>query len=125
MDTQLTIRPVVGALAHDTLDYLAARARPHRLRARTHPRPRPSSPLNRGDFYACVGARGEVRGAALLGHATLVEAEDEEAADALARFAHTRPPPQVWSGASGASSGGSGGSTSRASTSHTKSTTSY
>ena len=101
MDTQLTIRPVIGALAHDALAYLAARPvrtayalgliRDHGL----------SSPLNRGDFYACVDARGEVRGAALLGHATLVEAEDDEAADALARFAHTRPRPRIIRGERG------------------------
>jgi ribosomal protein S18 acetylase RimI-like enzyme len=77
------------------LDYLAARAirtayvrgliRDHGLH----------SPLNRGDFYACVGARGEVRGAALFGHATLIEAEDDEAGEALARFALTRPLPKI------------------------------
>ena len=43
------------------------------------------SPLNRGVFYACRNAAGEIEGIALIGHATLFEART---GTALAAFAH-------------------------------------
>jgi predicted GNAT family acetyltransferase len=43
-----------------------------------------SSPLNRGTFYGCRDARGRLRGVALVGYVTLVEARSEAALAALA-----------------------------------------
>lgn len=43
------------------------------------------SPRNRGSFYACRDIEGNLRGVALIGHATLVEARTDAA---LAAFAH-------------------------------------
>jgi hypothetical protein len=48
-----------------------------------------ASPLNRGSFYACRGARGALEGVALVGHATLIEARSEEALAAFARLAQS------------------------------------
>jgi predicted GNAT family acetyltransferase len=45
------------------------------------------SPLNRGTFYACRDEEGRLRGVALIGHATMVEARTEEALAAFARLA--------------------------------------
>ena len=45
------------------------------------------SPLNRGTFYGCRGARGRLEGVALIGHVTQVEARAPEALRALARAA--------------------------------------
>lgn len=44
-----------------------------------------SSPLNRGTFYGCRDEEGRLVGVALIGHATLVETDSDEA---LAAFAH-------------------------------------
>ena len=46
-----------------------------------------TSPLNRGDFYACRDASGELEGVALIGHATLIEAHSDEALEAFAQLA--------------------------------------
>ena len=45
------------------------------------------SPLNRGDFYGCRNANGELEGVALIGHATLVEARTGSALRAFAEAA--------------------------------------
>jgi predicted GNAT family acetyltransferase len=45
------------------------------------------SPLNRGDFYACRDAAGDLEGVALIGHATLIEAHSDEALEAFAQLA--------------------------------------
>ncbi|MBD0372923.1 MAG: GNAT family N-acetyltransferase [Pyrinomonadaceae bacterium] len=45
------------------------------------------SPLNRGQFYATRDHNGRINGLALIGHATLIETECEEALDAFARIA--------------------------------------
>src|SRR5437588_10258634 len=37
------------------------------------------SPLNRGTFYGCRDEQGRLRGVALIGHATLIETESDEA----------------------------------------------
>ena len=49
------------------------------------------SPLNRGIFYACRNAVGEIEGVALIGHATLFEARTGAALAAFARLAQTHP----------------------------------
>lgn len=45
------------------------------------------SPLNRGTFYACRDAAGNLEGVALIGHVILVETESEAALEAFARLA--------------------------------------
>lgn len=47
------------------------------------------SPLNRGIFYACRNAAGEIEGVALVGHATLFEARTGAALAAFARLAQS------------------------------------
>lgn len=87
MENQLTVTSLSGAQGREALRFLASRAvRTAYLRGliRDHG---VNSPLNRGDFYACVGEGGEVRGVALLGHATVIEVADDAAAAAFARFA--------------------------------------
>lgn len=49
------------------------------------------SPLNRGNFYGCRDHLGRLKGIALIGHATLVEARVDAALDALARVAQGVP----------------------------------
>lgn len=49
------------------------------------------SSLNRGDFYACRDAAGEIEGVALIGHATLIEARSDRALEAFARLAQNNP----------------------------------
>jgi predicted GNAT family acetyltransferase len=46
-----------------------------------------ASPHNRGSFYACRDARGQLEGVGLLGHATVIEATTDNAVSALARLA--------------------------------------
>lgn len=48
------------------------------------------SAFNRGAFYGCRDAQGELEGVALIGHATLVEARSSEALAAFARLARER-----------------------------------
>lgn len=49
------------------------------------------SPLNRGEFYACRDAAGELEGVALIGHATLIEAHSDAALEAFAQLARNNP----------------------------------
>ncbi len=49
------------------------------------------SPLNRGTFYSCRNAEGQLEGVALIGHATLIEARTDEALAAFARLAQDCP----------------------------------
>jgi FR47-like protein len=46
------------------------------------------NPLNRGTFYGCRGANGLLQGVALIGHATLVETQNDGALRAFARLKH-------------------------------------
>jgi predicted GNAT family acetyltransferase len=46
------------------------------------------SPENRGTFYGCRDARGALQGVALIGHATLIETENDEALRAFAYLQH-------------------------------------
>src|SRR5687767_9183770 len=46
-----------------------------------------ASDLNRGKFYGCRDAAGQLEGIALVGHATLVEARTDRAVSAFARLA--------------------------------------
>jgi hypothetical protein len=45
------------------------------------------SQRNRGDFYACRNAIGEIEGVALLGHAMFIETKSDEALSVFARLA--------------------------------------
>ena len=49
------------------------------------------SPDNRGTFYGARGRGGRLEGVALVGHATLVEADTEAALEAFARLAQGLP----------------------------------
>jgi len=46
-----------------------------------------ASPHNRGSFYACRDAQGQLEGLGLMGHATVIEARSDNAIFALARLA--------------------------------------
>jgi GNAT superfamily N-acetyltransferase len=46
-----------------------------------------TSPLNRGKFYGCRDARGQLEGVALIGHAILFETSDDAAIELFARLA--------------------------------------
>jgi ribosomal protein S18 acetylase RimI-like enzyme len=50
------------------------------------------SPRNRGDFYACRDAAGNLTGVAMFGHATIFEARTGAEIVAFARFARALPP---------------------------------
>jgi uncharacterized protein len=47
------------------------------------------SPLNRGQYYATRDLDGRINGLALIGHATLIETESDEALAAFARIARS------------------------------------
>jgi uncharacterized protein len=49
------------------------------------------SPFNRGTFYGCRDANGQLEGVALVGHATLMETVSERALAALAQVARECP----------------------------------
>ncbi|MCA1621068.1 MAG: GNAT family N-acetyltransferase [Acidobacteria bacterium] len=57
-----------------------------------------ASPLNRGDFYGCRDEEGRLVGVALIGHATLVETDSDEALAAFARAARECPRTHVMMG---------------------------
>ena len=46
------------------------------------------SPLNRGLFYSCRDEAGRLQGVALIGHATLLETQSDEALQAFAELKH-------------------------------------
>jgi uncharacterized protein len=56
------------------------------------------SPLNRGTFYGCRDAEGLLVGVALIGHATLIETESDEALAAFALAARACPNTHVMMG---------------------------
>lgn len=47
------------------------------------------SPLNRGKFYGCCDAFGKLQGVALIGHATLIEAQNIAVIEEFARLAQS------------------------------------
>jgi ribosomal protein S18 acetylase RimI-like enzyme len=49
------------------------------------------SPFNRGTFYGCRDAKGQLEGVALVGHATLMETVSDRALAALAQVARECP----------------------------------
>jgi predicted GNAT family acetyltransferase len=46
------------------------------------------SPLNRGFFFGCRNDAGQLKGVALIGHATLLETNDDDALQAFAALKH-------------------------------------
>ena len=46
-----------------------------------------ANPRNRGSFYACRNAKGQLEGLGLLGHATVIESRSDDALLAFARLA--------------------------------------
>jgi predicted GNAT family acetyltransferase len=46
------------------------------------------SPLNRGFFYGCRNEAGQLKGVALIGHATLLETKSDDALQAFAALRH-------------------------------------
>ena len=46
------------------------------------------SPLNRGFFYGCRNEAGQLKGVALIGHATLLETDSDEALQTFAALKH-------------------------------------
>src|SRR5205085_2767085 len=57
-----------------------------------------ASPLNRGTFYGCRDEEGRLVGVDLIGHATLVETESDDALAAFARIARECPRTHVMMG---------------------------
>jgi uncharacterized protein len=49
------------------------------------------SPLNRGDFYCCRNAAGQLEGVALIGHATLIETHSNTALKAFVDLVKNNP----------------------------------
>ena len=47
------------------------------------------SSLNRGTFYSCRNAQGQIEGVALIGHATLMETTSDRALEAFAQIAQS------------------------------------
>ena len=56
------------------------------------------SPLNRGSFYGYRDAQNRLKGIALIGHATLIEARVDAALAAFARVAQESPAPHLMMG---------------------------
>jgi len=90
----LTVAPLTDADESETLAFLAAHP-VHTVVMSGFIRDNGlESPLNRGTFYGCRNARGQLVGVALIGHATLIETNDD---NAFASFAHlARECPSVY-----------------------------
>jgi predicted GNAT family acetyltransferase len=81
------VHPLSAAHEAEVLDFLAARPIHTVFLAGFIRDNGLESALNRGSFYACRDAQGQLEGVALIGHATLVEARSETALKAFARLA--------------------------------------
>ena len=85
----LKVQPATGAHQREVLAFLAQRPL-HTLTMVGLIRDNGlESPLNRGQFYTARNPEGQLVGVALIGHATLVETESDEALKAFARIART------------------------------------
>ncbi len=82
----------------EVLDFLAARPLHTVLLASMIRAHGLVSPLNRGSFYGLRNKTQKLEGVALLGHATLIEAQTERALIALARAAQQHARPQMLMG---------------------------
>lgn len=85
----LTVQPLTDKHKNEALQFLAARPL-HTVTLAGFIRDNGvESPLNRGQFYATRDHSGHINGLALIGHATLIETESEEAMAAFARIARS------------------------------------
>jgi GNAT superfamily N-acetyltransferase len=94
----LTIQPLTDAHKAEALSFLAARPL-HTVMLVGFIRDNGmESPLNRGQFYAARDREGRMKGLALIGHATLIETESDEALAAFARIARSRKSSHMFMG---------------------------
>ncbi|HEY0320148.1 MAG TPA: GNAT family N-acetyltransferase [Pyrinomonadaceae bacterium] len=85
----LTAQRLINSHQHEALAFLALRPL-HTVALSGFIRDNGlESPLNRGQFYATRDQQGRINGIALIGHATLIETESEEALAAFARIARS------------------------------------
>lgn len=96
--TAAPIRPLTTGEESEVLSFLAARPVHTVVMAGFIRDNGLVSPLNRGTFYGCRDEEGRLIGVALIGHATLVETESEEALAAFARVARECPRAHVMMG---------------------------
>ena len=90
-DHPLTVQPLAAGQEAEVLAYLASRP-VHTVFMAGFVRDNGlESPLNRGTFYACRDRAGRLEGLALIGHATLVETDNEGALAAFARLTRDCP----------------------------------
>lgn len=83
----LTVAPLTDADESETLAFLSAHP-VHTVVMSSFIRDNGlESSLNRGTFYGCRDACGQLVGVALIGHATLIETDDEQAFATFARLA--------------------------------------
>jgi hypothetical protein len=85
----LTVETLTSAHQNEALQFLAARPLHTVMLAGFIRDNGMESPLNRGRFYATRDREGRINGLALIGHATLIETENDEALAAFARIARS------------------------------------
>lgn len=86
-----TVHPLRNEDRDEVLDFLAARPI-HTVFMRSFIYDNGiESDLNRGVFYACRNAQGQLEGVALIGHATFIEAASAAAVEAFAHLAQDCP----------------------------------
>ena len=87
----LTVELLDDSMEAEVLDFLGARPLHTVVMAGFIRDNGLESPFNRGEFYACRNARGQLEGVALIGHAILVEARTVSALKAFACLAQAYP----------------------------------
>ena len=96
----LTAHPLTAGHEGEVLSFLSARPVHTVVMASFIRDNGMDSPLNRGTFYGCRDEEGRLVGVALIGHATLVETDSDEALAAFARVARECPRTHVMVGES-------------------------
>jgi uncharacterized protein len=87
--SSLSVQPLVTGQEFEVLDFLANRPL-HTFVMAGHIRDNGlESSFNRGRFYGCRNANGKLTGVALIGHATLLETDNDEALSAFAELARS------------------------------------
>src|SRR5215216_4800009 len=94
----LTAHPPAAGKESEVLSFLAARPVHTAIMASFIRDNGLVSPLNRGTFYGCRDDEGRLVGVALIGHATLVETDSDEALAAFAGVARECPHTHVMMG---------------------------
>jgi predicted GNAT family acetyltransferase len=90
-DGSLTIQPLTGADEREALAFLSPRSFQTFYMTSLIRENGLESPFNRGTFYGCRSMEGQLEGAALIGHSTLIETHSEPALEAFARIAQDHP----------------------------------